>query len=162
MSKKHKNLYEVIKKDENGIKNVKNINFSKKNLRDDFPILKKYVYLDSAATTQKPMVVIDAIRDFYLHENANSSRGIYSLSVNCSNIIDDVRFPNEAKLIKEMDGYLIRLHPYVTWSCDEIVAQHSSEIALDTFILWDHQIWPVYGNLKNAASKVCWHLRWYL
>ena len=91
MSKKHKNLYEVIKQEKNGVKNVKNVNFNKRNLRDDFPILKKYIYLDNAATTQKPLIVIDAVKDFYLHENANSSRGIYSLSVKCSNIIDDVR-----------------------------------------------------------------------
>ncbi len=49
-------------------------------MKADFPILKELVYLDSAATTQKPLVVINAIRDFYLTENANVHRGIYALS----------------------------------------------------------------------------------
>ena len=55
-------------------------------LRAEFPILgtlsrgKPLVYLDSAATSQKPLVVIDAVRDFYLHDNANIHRGVYQLS----------------------------------------------------------------------------------
>lgn len=55
-------------------------------LRSQFPILstmsrgKPLVYLDSAATTQKPRRVIDAVRDFYLHDNANIHRGVYQLS----------------------------------------------------------------------------------
>lgn len=55
-------------------------------LRAEFPILattsrgKPLVYLDSAATSQKPMVVIDAVRNFYLRDNANIHRGVYQLS----------------------------------------------------------------------------------
>ena len=54
--------------------------------KSSFPILsqtnrgKPLVYLDSAATTQKPQVVIDAITDFYTKENANINRGVYELS----------------------------------------------------------------------------------
>jgi cysteine desulfurase/selenocysteine lyase len=54
-------------------------------VRADFPILqrvvngKPLVYLDSAATSQKPQVVIDAVRDFYEHHNANAHRGIHTL-----------------------------------------------------------------------------------
>ncbi len=57
-----------------------------KDLRAEFPILatlsrgKPLVYLDSAATAQKPQVVIDAISDFYSHGNANIHRGVYQLS----------------------------------------------------------------------------------
>lgn len=46
----------------------------------DFPALEKISYLDNAATTQKPLQVLDAIRDFYLHKNANPHRGIYALA----------------------------------------------------------------------------------
>ena len=52
----------------------------------DFPILsvgvhgKKLVYLDSAATTQKPQQVIDAITHYYTHSNANVHRGVHLLS----------------------------------------------------------------------------------
>lgn len=55
-------------------------------LRADFPILKKriqghpLIYLDTAATAQKPQCVIDAITHFYTHEYATVHRGIYSLS----------------------------------------------------------------------------------
>ena len=53
-------------------------------LRPDFPLLAndpRLHYLDSAATSQKPRVVLDAMRDFYETSNANPHRGAYSLSV---------------------------------------------------------------------------------
>jgi cysteine desulfurase/selenocysteine lyase len=55
-------------------------------VRGDFPALAQEVnghpltYLDSAATAQKPQAVIDAIADFYRHDNANVHRGIHELS----------------------------------------------------------------------------------
>lgn len=55
-------------------------------LRDDFPILDQKVhgqpliYFDNAATSQKPKVVLDALRRYYEHDNANVHRGIHELS----------------------------------------------------------------------------------
>ncbi|HEV2428826.1 MAG TPA: aminotransferase class V-fold PLP-dependent enzyme, partial [Thermoplasmata archaeon] len=55
-------------------------------VRSDFPILSRtshghpLVYLDSAATSQKPRAVIDAVREFYERRNANVHRGVYELS----------------------------------------------------------------------------------
>ncbi|HKS65932.1 MAG TPA: aminotransferase class V-fold PLP-dependent enzyme, partial [Candidatus Acidoferrales bacterium] len=55
-------------------------------VRGDFPILHQQVhghplvYLDNAATTQKPQAVIDAIRNYYERDNANIHRGVHSLS----------------------------------------------------------------------------------
>lgn len=55
-------------------------------IREDFPILretvngKPLVYLDNAATTQKPLQVIDRISHYYLHENSNVHRGVHRLS----------------------------------------------------------------------------------
>jgi len=55
-------------------------------LREDFPILKRkvwgkpLVYLDNAATTQKPRAVIEAVRRYYTTSNANVHRGVYDLS----------------------------------------------------------------------------------
>src|SRR6266851_3457789 len=55
-------------------------------LRGDFPILDQKVhghpllYLDNAATTQKPRAVIDALRHYYEQDNANVHRGIHELS----------------------------------------------------------------------------------
>ena len=54
-------------------------------IRGDFPILARtvgdrpLVYLDTAATSQKPQVVIDTVSDFYANHNANAHRGIYQL-----------------------------------------------------------------------------------
>jgi cysteine desulfurase/selenocysteine lyase len=55
-------------------------------LRDDFPILRQnvhghpLVYLDNAATSQKPRVVLEALDHFYRHDNSNVHRGIHELS----------------------------------------------------------------------------------
>ena len=55
-------------------------------IRSQFPVLdqqvygKPLVYLDNAATTQKPLCVIDRERDYYLHENCNIHRGVHYLS----------------------------------------------------------------------------------
>jgi len=55
-------------------------------IRKDFPILgrtvkgKRFVYLDSAATSQKPLAVIEAEVDFYRRYNANVHRGVYTVS----------------------------------------------------------------------------------
>jgi cysteine desulfurase/selenocysteine lyase len=55
-------------------------------IRDDFPILKQkvhghpLVYLDNAATSQKPRQVLDALNNFYTRDNANVHRGIHELS----------------------------------------------------------------------------------
>jgi len=55
-------------------------------LRQDFPILSQLihgqplVYLDNAATTQKPNTVIESINHYYRHDNANVHRGVYTLS----------------------------------------------------------------------------------
>jgi cysteine desulfurase / selenocysteine lyase len=57
------------------------------NVRADFPALDQQVhghpliYLDNAATTQKPQVVIDALSHFYEHDNANVHRGLHALSM---------------------------------------------------------------------------------
>ena len=54
--------------------------------RKDFPILQKgdYIYFDNAATTQRPVQVIEAIRDFYENANANPLRGLYDWSVDAT------------------------------------------------------------------------------
>ena len=66
-------------------------------LRAQFPILgttvhgKPLVYLDNAATTQKPQVVIDALRDYYATSNANVHRGVHYLSGRASDQFDRAR-----------------------------------------------------------------------
>lgn len=62
--------------------------------RADFPLLANFPemhYLDSAATSQKPAVVLDAIRHFYETANANPHRGAYALSVAATDAYHDAR-----------------------------------------------------------------------
>ena len=64
------------------------------NRRRDFPILSNRPdlhYLDSAATSQKPRVVLDAVTDFYENSNANPHRGAYALSVEATDRYDGAR-----------------------------------------------------------------------
>ncbi len=66
-------------------------------IRKDFPILgrfvkeKKLVYLDNAATTQKPLQVINALTDYYIEYNANVHRAVHALSVEATNAYDAAR-----------------------------------------------------------------------
>lgn len=65
---------------------------SDRKVRELFPILSgDMVYLDSAATAQKPQCVIDAISDFYLHKNANPMRGLYDLSMTATDDYESSR-----------------------------------------------------------------------
>jgi cysteine desulfurase/selenocysteine lyase len=62
--------------------------------RSDFPLLVAHPglhYLDSAATSQKPRVVLDAMRDYYETSNANPHRGAYRLSVAATDCYHDAR-----------------------------------------------------------------------
>jgi len=65
--------------------------------RADFPILKTKVngkplaYLDNAATSQKPRQVLDAMTNFYAHDNANVHRGVHELSVRATNAYEKAR-----------------------------------------------------------------------
>ena len=62
-------------------------------IKKDFPILesRNIVYLDSSATTQKPLQVINAIEDYYKRYNANPHRGAYSLSIEATEEYENVR-----------------------------------------------------------------------
>lgn len=66
-------------------------------IRQDFPILsrevygKPLIYLDNAATTQKPLCVLDAMREEYLNVNANVHRGVHYLSQQATNLHEAAR-----------------------------------------------------------------------
>ena len=66
-------------------------------VREDFPILSRtvynrpLVYLDNAATTQKPLCVLDAMRDEYLNVNANVHRGVHYLSQQATDLHEAAR-----------------------------------------------------------------------
>lgn len=68
-----------------------------KSYKSDFPIFKTklkgrpLIYLDSAATSQKPKVVIDSIKNFYENSNANVKRGIYPLAEEATAVVEETR-----------------------------------------------------------------------
>ncbi len=64
-----------------------------KNYKLDFPLLMKNptVYLDNAATAQRPTCVLDAVQDFYTRKNANPLRGLYELSVEATRAYEESR-----------------------------------------------------------------------
>lgn len=63
------------------------------NFKSDFPLFENnsIVYLDNAATAQRPKCVLDAEREFYCFHNANPLRGIYSLSVEATEALENGR-----------------------------------------------------------------------
>ena len=75
----------------------KTVPFDIAKVRDDFPILKRkingkpIVYLDNAATSQKPRQVIEAVERYYEEYNANIHRGIYSISEEATTAHENAR-----------------------------------------------------------------------
>ena len=66
---------------------------SKSVYRADFPLLDSsdVIYMDNAATSQRPQAVLDAMNEFYKHHNANPLRGVYKLSVEATQDYENAR-----------------------------------------------------------------------
>ena len=66
---------------------------SKSVYRADFPLLDSsdVIYMDNAATSQRPQAVLDAMNEFYKHHNANPLRGVYKLSVDATQDYENAR-----------------------------------------------------------------------
>ena len=72
------------------------MSFSPARFKQQFPLFSQpenhaLIYLDNAATTQKPALVIDAVRDFYLHSNANTHRSSHRLARQATAMVERVR-----------------------------------------------------------------------
>ena len=81
-------------------------------IRADFPILSRkvhgvpLVYLDNAATTQKPQAVIDAITEYYTSTNANIHRGVHLLSQRLDHLLRaTIDSGHQAILLLNRRGY---------------------------------------------------------
>jgi cysteine desulfurase/selenocysteine lyase len=89
------------------------VQFDVQAVRRDFPILnesvhgKPLVYLDNAATTQKPQAVIDCIVDYYSHYNSNVHRGIHTLSGRATDAHEAARRTVQAFLNAREDREII-------------------------------------------------------
>ncbi len=82
-------------------------------VRRDFPILQRKVhgrsliYLDNAATTQKPRAVLDVIDNYYTDKNANIHRGVHLLSEEATNAYNDARHEIQTFLNARSDSEII-------------------------------------------------------
>ncbi len=65
--------------------------FNPQDIRKDFPVLEKYVYLDSAATTQTPRQAVEAMCDYFYKYAANHGRGAHRLARETTNHYEDAR-----------------------------------------------------------------------
>ena len=68
-----------------------------KKIRNDFPILsrkvhdKPLIYFDNAATSQKPISVINSLTEFYSNYNSNVHRGVHTLSMESTDLFEEAR-----------------------------------------------------------------------
>ena len=124
--------------------------------RIEFPILKEQiygkplVYLDNAATTQKPQCVIDAMSHYYLHDNANVHRGVHALSERST-----LAYENARRVIQQFIG--AKSHKEIifvrgTTEGINLVAQSYGRLALKA----NDEI--VLTELEHHSNIVPWQL----
>ncbi|MBP7708363.1 SufS family cysteine desulfurase [Candidatus Pacearchaeota archaeon] len=109
-----------------------------KNIKEQFPIFKerkKLIYLDNAATTQKPARVINAILNFYTNSNANINRGMHFLGEEATQLYEQARV-TVAKFINSKDIEIIFTRNttesinLIASSIESIIPQGKTEIVL--------------------------------
>ncbi|PYO05972.1 MAG: cysteine desulfurase CsdA [Gemmatimonadetes bacterium] len=134
-------------------------------LRADFPLLANNPglhYLDSAATSQKPQVVLDALRDFYETANANPHRGVYSLSVRATECYHQSRARIAEFLgVRDSDCLIFTRGTteglnLVAWSWGMANVEAGDEIVVTGL---DHHAnfvpWQVLAMRKGAKFRIC-------
>ncbi|WP_303996355.1 cysteine desulfurase [Megamonas hypermegale] len=133
-------------------------------LRQDFPILNDkdnpVVYLDNAATTQKPQAVVNAVCNYCTAQNANPLRGLYSLSVKATDAYEQARCA-AAKFINAKEPCKIIFTRNATESLNLVAysygmanIQAGDEIVIS--ILEHHSNilpWQMVAQAKNAVLK---------
>jgi cysteine desulfurase/selenocysteine lyase len=133
--------------------------------RPDFPLLVENPglhYLDSAATSQKPKVVLDAVRDFYETANANPHRGAYALSVRATECYHQARVRIAKFLgVRDSDCLIFTRGTteglnLVAGSWGEANVSSGDEIVVTAL---DHHAnfvpWQVLAIKKGAKFRVC-------
>lgn len=136
-------------------------------IRNDFPILKRtfydkpLVYLDSAATTQKPRSVIDAIDHYYAHSNANVHRGIYRLSEEATAIYESGRKSVRALINAPKEEEIIFTRGttesinLVAYSFGEAFVKAGDEVLITAMEHHSNIVpWQILCERKGATLKV--------
>ena len=127
--------------------------FDPTSLRPLFPILSQpaydhpLVYLDNAATTQKPLWVLDAIQDYYRHFNANVHRGAHFLSDRASN-----RFEQARETVARFINAPVQSH--VIWTKGATEAINTVAYGLEHLLEKGDEI--LITSLEHHANLVPW------
>ena len=125
-------------------------------VRQDFPILdqkvkgKPLIYLDNAATTQKPQIVIDAISQFYSMNNANVHRGAHTLSDNATELFENARI--------NVQGFINAKHAHeIVWTrgTTEAINTIASGLA-QSFLKPGDEI--IISAMEHHANIVPWQV----
>lgn len=127
--------------------------FDPTSLRPLFPILSQpaydhpLVYLDNAATTQKPLWVLDAIQDYYRHFNANVHRGAHFLSDRATN-----RFEQARETVARFINAPVQSH--VIWTKGATEAINTVAYGLEHLLEKGDEI--LITSLEHHANLVPW------
>jgi cysteine desulfurase/selenocysteine lyase len=129
--------------------------FNVDKIRADFPILKRtvygkpLVYLDNAATSQTPQIVIDVIVDYYSNYNANIHRGVHTLSQEATNKYEEARIKIQ-KHFNAKEAYEIILTSGTTHAINMVASGFSSLINKDDEI--------IVSALEHHSNIVPWQM----
>ena len=97
--------------------------------RNDFEILKNYVYLDSGATALKPNIILDSIKKYYLEETSNIHRGDYDIA-----IITDRKYDHTRAMVAN----------FINANTNEVVFTYNTTYSLNRI---------VFGYFKNVLNE---------
>lgn len=125
-------------------------------IREDFPILKReiepgkpLIYFDNTATTQKPLVVIDALVEYYSKYNANIHRGIHKLAEEATNAYEKVR-QKVKSFLNVSDEYEVIFTRNATESLN-LLAYSLGE-------LLNHDDEVVVSEMEHHSNIIPWHM----
>ena len=140
--------------------------FDVEKIRMDFPILNKeifgkpLVYLDNAATSQKPRQVIDALVDYYENFNANVHRGVHTLSMEATDRYEEAREKVSSFINSESSDLVIWTRNaseslnLVAYSWAEKNVHEGDEILLTPMEHHSNLVpWQELARRKNAVIK---------
>lgn len=131
--------------------------FDVNEVRNDFPILKRFVnekplvYLDNAATTQKPQSVIDALTHYYTYDNANIHRGLYFLSE-----LATEQYENARLKVKEFINALSASEIIFVKGTTEAINLVATSLCRANFFNENDEI--IISQMEHHANIVPWQL----
>ena len=136
-------------------------------IRKDFPILartvdgKPLVYLDSAATSQKPVAVLDAMDAFYRETNANVRRGVYSLAADADRRFEAGRASIARLVNAPLDGLVVTKNVteainLVAWAWGIRALQPGDEVVVSIMEHHSNIVpWQLVGKITGASVRYC-------